>query len=179
MSSPPELPRREPDGVALDQLFPLVLEELRALARHHMRGQPASLTLQATALVNELYLRLAQRDGRWNDRAHFMRLAGRVMRQTLTDHARRRRAAKRNPGQTRMPLDDLVDAYEQRSLDIVDLDGGLSRLTAGHPELVELVELRFFAGRSFEEIADIIGISAKTARRRLQAAKILLREQLT
>lgn len=172
----------QPDNIdgntPLDQLFPLVLHELKGLAQMHMRGQTHSQSLQATALVNEVYVRLAERDGRWNDRTHFMRLAGRVMRQVITDRARSRRTLKRQQPGTRVPLDDLVDAYEQRAIDMIDLDDCLSDLAVQHQNLVDIVELRFFAGRSLEEIAAILDTSIKTVYRRWLAVKALLRKRL-
>lgn len=171
-------PGRGRRSADLDHLFPLVLGELRELAGQSLRGALPGNSLQATALVNEVYVRLAERDARWNDREHFMRLAGRVIRQILTDRARRRRAAKRQHVEQRVPLDDLVDLYEQRVADVIDLDDCLAEFGRFAPELVELVELRFFAGRSLEDIAALLGTSLKTVQRRWLAAKALLRHRL-
>jgi len=166
------------DGSPLDQLFPLVLKELRRQAELHMRGQSPSHTLQPTALVNEVYVRLAQRDARWNDRQHFMRLAGRVMRQVVIDQARLRRAQKRRGPSDRVMLDDVVDAYERRAIELVDLDDALEELGRKRPDLVEIVELRFFAGRPLNEVATILGVCSKTIERRWRAIRTILRERL-
>ncbi|MFN3242859.1 MAG: ECF-type sigma factor [Planctomycetota bacterium] len=165
-------------GPPLDQLFPLVLKELKRQAEVHMRAQSPSHTLQPTALVNEVYLRLAKRDARWNDRQHFMRLAGRVMRQVVIDHARLRQALKRRTPTERVLLDDLVDAYERRAIELLDLDAALQDLAHKHPHLVDIVEMRFFAGRPLNEIAELLQVCDKTIERRWKATKTILRERL-
>ena len=163
---------------ARDALFAAVQEELKGLARGFMRGQPAGHTLQPTALVNEACLRLCQRSGSLQDRTHLVRLAARSMRQILVDHARKRRARKRGEEPQRVPLDDVVERYEERSHGLGALDAALERLAERSPELVELVELRFFAGLPIEEVAAVLGTSPRTAARRWQVARAFLREEL-
>ncbi|MCK5944666.1 MAG: sigma-70 family RNA polymerase sigma factor [Planctomycetes bacterium] len=155
-----------------------MIHELKRLAQHHVRDQSPTNELQPTALVNEVYVRLAERDPQWTDRQHFMRLAGRVMRQVVIDHARKRRALKRRGPMLRVALDDLVDAYERNAIELLDLDDALRELAERHPKHVEIVELRFFAGRPLEEIAQILDCSTKTIERRWRAIKTILRDRL-
>lgn len=163
---------------ARDALFAEMQGELRGLARRMMRGQSPAHTLQPTALVNEACLRLCERSGSLQDRTHLVRLAATAMRQILVDHARRRGALKRGGAQQRVPLDEVVDLYEERAHGLAELDHALERLSRQSSELVELVELRFFAGLPIEEVATILGLSPRTAARRWQIARAFLREEL-
>jgi RNA polymerase sigma-70 factor (ECF subfamily) len=169
--------RGEPD--ALDSLMPLVLEELRALAARHMRGERANHTLQATALVNEAYLRLIElRHVRWQNRAHFMAMAARLMRRILVDAARARGYQKRGGGVARVPFtEDLVITSEPGSPDLVALDDALTTLATLDRRKVQVVELRFFGGLTLDETADALGISRDTVKRDWKMARLwLLRE---
>jgi RNA polymerase sigma factor (TIGR02999 family) len=165
------------------ELFQRVYSELHALARAKMAKQRASHTLQATALVNEAYLKLGGRDPeRCADHAHFLRLAGTAMRQILVDHARKNTALRRSaPG--RAPevgdLDELAAVYDQRAGGLADLEAALTRLQTRDPDLVHLIELRFFAGQSMEDVAKVLGISVRSAARRWDIARTVLKRELS
>jgi RNA polymerase sigma factor (TIGR02999 family) len=166
------------DPVARERLVPIVYEELRRLAHHYMRGERPGHTLQTTALVNEVYLRLAGVDAlRWRDRAHFFAMAATLMRRVLVDYARQRGREKRGAGVRVMTLgDDAIAA--QPSVDIVALDDALERLAAVDPQQGRVVELRFFAGLSVEETAEALGISPATVKRDWATAKLWLYTRL-
>jgi len=169
----------EGDLAAREELFPLVYEELRRLARSHMAHQRLSHTLQPTALANEVYLKLCRPDGAgWVDREHFLRLAATAMRQILVDHARRRAAEKRREPGERVELDGLVAEFERRSGGLIELDAALERLAQRAPELVRLIELRFFGGHDMTDVAALLGISERTAARRWNAARLYLIKEL-
>lgn len=166
------------DSSAREQLVPIVYEELRRLAHHHMRGERASHTLQTTALVNEVYLRLAGIDGlRWRDRAHFFAMAATLMRRVLVDYARQRGREKRGAGLSVISLDENAVAA-QPAVDIVALDEALAQLAAVDPQQSRVVELRFFAGLSVEETAEALGISPATVKRDWATAKLWLYNEL-
>lgn len=157
---------RAGDRAALDQLFPLVYEQLRRTAQQALRAERPGHTLQPTALVNEAYLKLI---GAGNipaaDRHHFVLIAARAMRQVLVDHARRRGAVKRGDGRTPVALDmevadDRVDLEE-----LIALDDALERLSALNPRLRMIVELRFFGGLEEKEIAESLGVTTRTVQR--------------
>lgn len=184
-----ELLRRAEGGDAEAQahLFDALYGELREIAGRQMSHQPRDHTLQPTALVNEAFLRLFKGDDGGARRAegrdlvgktHFVRLASRVMRQVLVDHARRREADKRSPQGERVELDSLVRELERRSGGLVELDAALHRLQERSPELVKLVELRFFGGRTMAEVGDSLGVSERQAARLWTAARTFLRDQL-
>ena len=162
---------------AYTQLFEALEGELRALARQQMSTQPLGHTLQPTALVNEVYLRLLNSEGvNLNGRTHFMRLASQVMRQILVDHARKRGASKRQSGGRRVEFDELVDELDRRSGGgLVALDGALVRLQERNPVLVRLVEMRFFGGRTMKEISEVLGVSERQALRYWNSARAFLR----
>ena len=164
---------REGDAAAEGPLFGVLYEELHAIADHLMRGERVSHTLQTTALVHEAYLRLVgDREARWEGRAHFLRVAAKVMRAVLVDHARRRKAAKRGEGRApSKALDDLVIRYESDVLDLLDLDAALERLTEQDEQLARLVELRFFGGLTIAETADAMGVSTPTIERGWRTAR--------
>jgi RNA polymerase sigma factor (TIGR02999 family) len=161
------------DKAALDQLMPLVYEELRRLARHYMSRERPGDTLQPTALVNEAYLRLVdQEDMRWENRAHFFGIAARIMRQVLVDRARARNAAKRGGGDYKLDLTDISDLPDQGSqLDVLALDHALDGLASFDPQQSRIVELKFFGGLSIEETAVVIGVSPATVKREWALAK--------
>jgi len=155
----------------------ILVAELRAIARGYARGQRDGHTLQATALVNEAYLKLVGNAGLADvqDRTHFFRLAARAMRQILVDHARKRRAAKRGGDDcARLTLkDDLVGAVEVDE-ELLDVDQALTELAALDPEQARLVELRFFAGLEVDEVAAVLGVSKSTVEREWRAARAWL-----
>jgi RNA polymerase sigma factor (TIGR02999 family) len=165
------------DDAALAELTPLVHAELRRVARGYMKGERPDHTLQATALVNECFLRLMDaRQVPWQDRAHFFALSARLMRRILVDVARARRYDKRRGGAEHVPLDESVPAAEP-GRDLVALDDALQSLATIDERKSHVVELRFFGGLSHEETAEILGVSAKTVMREWQVAKMwLLRE---
>lgn len=167
------------DPTARDRLVPLVYEELRRLAHHYMRGERVGHTLQTTALVNEVYVRLTGVKGlQWRDRAHFFAMAGTLMRRVLVDYARRRGRDKRGGGISVTSLDDHAVTSE-RSVDIIALDEALERLATVDPQQSRIVELRFFAGLSVEETAEALDISPATVKRDWATAKIWLHHELT
>ena len=166
------------DSGAREQLVPIVYEELRRIAHHHMRGERASHTLQTTALVNEVYLRLAGIHGlRWRDRAHFFAMAATLMRRVLVDYARQRGRDKRGAGVAVVSLDENVIAT-QPAVDIVRLDEALAQLATVDAQQSRVVELRFFAGLSVEETAEALGISPATVKRDWATAKLWLYNEL-
>jgi RNA polymerase sigma factor (TIGR02999 family) len=166
------------DPGARDELVPIVYEELRQLAHHYMRGERAGHTLQTTALVNEVYVRLAgiERLG-WRDRAHFFAMAATLMRRVLVDYARQRGREKRGAGVAVTSLDEHTVAAAP-AVDIVALDQALERLAAVDPQQSRVVELRFFAGLSVEETAEALGISPATVKRDWATAKVWLYSEL-
>lgn len=165
------------DREAADILYGRVYDELRGLASGLIRQKGREYTLQATALVNEAYLRLVDQKAPWESRSHFFSVAAMAMRRILVDHARRRGAAKRGGGQAAQALDEAVAAFEERSLDLVALDEALNRLARLDPDKSRLVELRFFAGLTIPEVARILNSSHATVERDWAFVKAwLLRE---
>ena len=168
------------DPGAAERLLPLVYEELRRLAAAQFRHQPAGHTLQATALAHEAWMRLVDQDGASiKDRRHFFAIAATAMRQILTDHARRVRAAKRGGDRTRIALADAESkaASPDDGVDLVVLDEALSRLAALDPRKHRVVELRYFGGLTMEEIAETLDVSLRTVEGDWRAARAwLLRE---
>jgi RNA polymerase sigma factor (TIGR02999 family) len=166
------------DRAALDELVPVVHQELRRLARLQMRGERDNHTLQTTALVNEAFIRLVDlRRIRWQDRAHFLALSARLMRRILVDHARSRHTRKRGDGIVNVALDDSVVLSKERGADLGALDDALESLARLDPRKGQVVELRFFGGLSVEETAEALSISPETVLRDWRLAKVwLLRE---
>ena len=163
---------------ALHAALPLVYDELRRLAHHYMRRERSDHTLQSTALVHELYLRLEkQGSAPFRNRAHFVAVCAQLMRQILVEYARNQRAAKRDGG-CKLALDDTV-AFEGRSLDLVALDDALSELAKLNPQQSQIVELRFFGGLSIEESAHVLDLSPATVQRKWSTARIWLHHQLS
>jgi RNA polymerase sigma-70 factor, ECF subfamily len=160
---------------ARDALVPLVQAELKQLARRYMSREREGHTLQATALVNEAYLRLVELDRvQWRDRTHFMAMAARVMRRVLVDSARARRSEKRGGAQARISLDDVVVAAPEGNVDVVALDRALEMFGAAYPRHSQVVELRYFGGMSLDETADVLGVSRDTVKRDWRFAKLWL-----
>ena len=166
------------DNNALDTLLPLVEAELRRLARIYMARERRDHTLQATALVNEAFLRLAgAQHVRWQDRAHFLGIAARLMRRVLVDHARTRAFQKRGGGGRKVSLDDTLQVAPAPTVDVLALDRALETLSAVDPRKSQVIELRYFGGMTLEETADALGISTDTVKREWRVAKLwLLRE---
>ena len=162
------------DPQALERLVPIVYDELRRLAHYHMHGERAGHTLQTTALVNEVYLRLAGIKGlQWRDRAHFFAMAGTLMRRVLVDYARRQGRDKRGGGVAVISLDG-QSITAAPSVDFEALDQALERLAGADPQQCRIVELRFFGGLSIEETAEALGISAATVKRDWTTARAWL-----
>lgn len=154
--------------------------ELRSLAEQLMRGERRSHTLQPTALVHEMYLRVLQReDLKDADRATFLSAAARAMRHVLIDHARGKKAAKREGGHHRVALTEAVSWYEQQCIDLMDLDEALERMRGFDPELARVVELRFFLGLSEREVAESLGVSTRTVERSWRTARMWLHRELS
>ena len=163
------------NSAARDELMPLVYDQLRRLAQKHMGREDDGHSLQATALVNEAYLRLVdQRKVRWENRAHFFALASRMMRRILVDYARKRRFAKRGGGARKISLEDVMIISKEKAKDVVALDEALTRLAVVDPRKTHVVELRFFAGLTIEEIAEVLKVSPVTVRRDWSSAKAWL-----
>ena len=167
------------DPAAQAQLLPLVYDELHRLAGRHMASQSPRHTLQATALLNEAWMRLGlARDATWNDRRHFLALASKVMRSVLVDHARRRGRAKRGGDRERVPLEIALEQSAARGVEALDLGLALDELQRDEPRLAQVVELRFFGGLSMEEAARVMEVSLSTAERCWRLARVWLREAL-
>ncbi|HLH52742.1 MAG TPA: sigma-70 family RNA polymerase sigma factor [Verrucomicrobiae bacterium] len=167
------------DERAREALIPLVYNELRRLARRHLRGERPDHTLQSAALVNEAYLRLIQRQQpQWENRAHFFGVAAQVMRHILVDHARNRRAAKRGAGAPRLELTPDIALPREREIDVVALDDALNQLAALDSQQSRVVELRFFGGLSIEETALVLGISPATVKREWATARAWLHREI-
>lgn len=170
----------EGDRAALDQLFPLVYQELRLRAAGYLRDERSSHTLQPTALAHEAYLRLAgRRDYPWQSRAHFMAVAARAMRAILVDHARRRNAQKRGGGQTPIRSDTLVELEGGSAVAFDDLDHALNDLARLSERQARVVELRYFGGLSIEETGEVLGVSPMTVKRDWATARAWLYRELS
>lgn len=170
---------RDGDPAALERLTPIVYGELRRIARRHMGRERLSHTLQTTALVNEAYLRLVDIGRmRWQDRAHFLAMASRIMRRILVEAARARRNQKRGGGVEYITLDEAVAVAPDRSPDLLALNEALHALAAVSPRKSQVVELRFFGGLTIEETAEVLDVSGDTVRRDWRLAKAWLFREL-
>ena len=168
------------DADALNLLIPIVYGELHRLARHHLSRERGEHTLQSTALVNEVYLRLLGQGLAVENRTHFFAVSSHLMRQILVDHARRHRAAKRGEGFERVTLSEADTLLPQaKNLDLLALDDALNDLGRADPQLIKIVELRFFGGLSIEESAMVLGISQSTVKREWTTARAWLHRELT
>ena len=167
------------DQDALQALTPIVYEELHRLARHYMRRERSGHSLQATALVNEAYMRLADYTRmQWQDRAHFFAVSAQVMRRILVDHARKRRSEKRGGDHERVTLSGVDVASGGDMVDVLAVDAALTELSGARPRLAQLVSLRCFAGMSIEEAAEALDISPATAKRDWAFARAWLAERM-
>jgi len=172
---------RDGDAAALDRLVPLVYDELRRVARGHLRREAPGHTLQATALVHEVFLRLVDADRMTPmSRTHFFAISARLMRQILVDHARRKRADKRGGGATVISLDEAApEAAQTSGVNVLALDEALDALSSFDARQCRVVELRFFAGLNIPETADALGISTATVEREWAMAKAWLHQRLS
>jgi RNA polymerase sigma-70 factor (ECF subfamily) len=167
------------DRSALDELMPLVLEELKRLASRYMHSERTGHTLQTTALVNEAFLKLAdEKRVSWQGRAHFFAIASQVMRHVLVDHARTRRRAKRGGGAERIPLEQALAFSDSQSADLLALDEALTKLATIDPRKSAVIEMRFFSGMSVEETAAVLGVSTNTVIRDWGLARSWLYREL-
>src|SRR6058998_8212 len=167
------------DDAALAELTPLVYEELRRLAHHFMEGQRPDHTLQTTALVDEAYLRLAdQTSPSWQNRAHFFAVAARAMRQILVNYAKSSRAQKRGGGALKVKLDEAALVSPEESKEIVDLHEALERLATLDSRKAQVVELKYFGGLNYDEMAEVLKISRVTVRRDWEFARAWLYTEL-
>jgi RNA polymerase sigma-70 factor (ECF subfamily) len=167
------------DDAAFAKLTPLIYEELRRLAHRHMGRQRPDHTLQTTALVNEAYLRLAdQTNPSWQNRAHFFAVAARAMRQILVSYARSQQAQKRGGGALKVELDEAALVSPEESKEIVDLHEALETLATLDSRKAQVVELKFFGGLTYDEMAEVLKISRVTVRRDWDFAKLWLYTEL-
>jgi RNA polymerase sigma factor (TIGR02999 family) len=166
------------DKAALDKLTPFVYDELHRLARHYMRRERAGHTLQTSALINEAYLRLADQNIPWQNRAHFFGIAARLMRQILVDHARAHKYAKRSGNAQKVSLDEAANLAQGRASELVALDEALESLARIDPQQARIVELRFFGGLTIEETAEVLGISHATVERDWTVSRAWLRREM-
>jgi RNA polymerase sigma factor (TIGR02999 family) len=171
---------RNGNSHALEELTPLVYAELRRLANRYLRRERSEHTLQSTALVNEAFLRLiGENNVQWQSRAHFFAVSAQMIRHILIDHARARQAQKRGAGGVKLSLDEAMSIPGQRDLDLVSLDDALTALAKIDPDQSRVVELRFFAGLSIEETAEVLGVSPATVKREWTTAKAWLAREIS
>jgi RNA polymerase sigma factor (TIGR02999 family) len=164
----------------LDELMPVVYDELRRLAQKYLSRERCDHTLQTTALVHEAYMRLVdQKAVDWENRAQFFGIAARMMRRILINHANDRHAKKREGYATRISLDDALNFFEKADLDLVTLDEALNELAQLDRKQAEIVELRFFGGLTIEEVSQVLEISPATTKREWDSAKLWLRRRLS
>lgn len=170
---------RDGDPTALDQLVPLVYQQLRTLASRQLRGERTDHTLQTTALIHEAYLRLVGSDVVWEGRTHFMAIAATTMRRVLVDHARAKRRDKRGGAAMPVTLDRANLAAPEALPELVALDEALARLAVLDERKARAVELHYFGGFSYEETAEVLGVSPATTHRELRLAKAWLYRELS
>jgi RNA polymerase sigma factor (TIGR02999 family) len=167
------------DKTALDKLTPLVYEELRRMAHRYMSRERPGHTMQTTALVNEAYLRLVNRENvHWQNRAHFFAIAAELMRSILVDHARSHAYQKRGGGARKIELDEAMVVSQERAAEVVALDDALKSLAGIDPQQSRVVELRFFGGLTIEETAEVLHLSPATIKREWSTAKAWLYREL-
>jgi RNA polymerase sigma-70 factor, ECF subfamily len=164
-----------------EDLLPLIYDDLRRLAQHYMSNERPDHTREATSLVHEVYLRLVEQDRvDWRSKAHFFAVAAQALRRILIDHARRKARPKHGGRERKLSLDEaLTVAADQPHTDLVSLDRALVKLAKQEPEAARVVELRFFGGLTNEDVAEVLGSSPRTVRRRWQYAKAWLYRELT
>src|SRR5437667_5979699 len=168
------------DETARDELMPLVYRELHRLAHQYMKRENPGHTLQTSALVNEAFVKLVdQRDVQWQNRAHFFGVAAQLMRRILVDYARSRQYLKRGGGARHVSFEEAAIVSQERATDVVALDDALTTLAAVDTRKAQIVELRFFAGLSIEETAEVLAVSPGTVMRDWTLAKAWLRKEMT
>lgn len=168
------------DKSALDELMPVVYQELRRLAESYIKSERPDHTLQATALVHEAYLRLIdQRSVDWKNRAQFFGLAARMMRRILMNHAEAHNAAKRGGQGKKLSLDEAISFFNDQQVDLLELNEALDRLSVLDERQSDIIELRFFGGLTLEEVADVLHISLATVKREWNMAKTWLYRELS
>lgn len=164
----------------MDELIPLVYDDLKKIARQRLAGERAGHTLGTTAVVHEAYVKLVDQSAAgWRDRAHFFAASARIIRNLLVDYARERKAAKRGGGAIHLPLDEGIDGREPRTIELLALHEALTALGAHDERMERVVECRFFAGMTMAETAEILGVSRSTARRDWLRARAYLYRALT
>ena len=166
------------DKEALDQLMPLVYDQLHRLAAKCLRAERPNHTLRATALVNEAYLRLVDANVDWQDRVHFFAISARILRRILVDHAKANRSQKRGGGEEKLQFDEAVMVGPQSEQGIIELDLALERLAEHDRRKSEIIELLCFGGLTYDETAAALNISAATVHRELKMAKAFLHREL-
>ena len=167
------------DKEALDELMPVVYDELRRIASRYLKQQRSNHTLQTTALVHEAYMRLiGKQDIEWQNRAHFFGIAARMMRYILMDYAIAQQAEKRGGGNLKLSLDDVIELPEKNELDVAVLHDSLNTLAEVDERKSQIVELKFFAGLSNEEVAEVMGVSLATVNREWRMARAWLQSEL-
>jgi RNA polymerase sigma factor (TIGR02999 family) len=167
-------------GASLNELIPHVYDELRRLARHHLKNERANHPLQPTALVHEVYLRLiGQKNTQWKSRAHFFSVAAQMMRRVLIDHAKRLQRNKRGAGAIKLSLDEALILSDGDTIDLIALGQALTKLSTIDPRKSRVVNLRHFGGMSVEETAEILGVSRKTVMREWAMARAWLYRELS
>jgi RNA polymerase sigma factor (TIGR02999 family) len=164
---------------AVQDVLPLVYDELRKLAAHYLRRERPDHTLQPTALVHEAYMRLAAQDRvQWRNRSHFMGVAAQLMRRILVDHARANRAVKRGGLNTMVPIDEVNPGSEGPSVDVFALDQALTKLAAFDARQAKVIELRYFGGLTVDEVAEVMALSPATVKREWQMARAWIHREL-
>ncbi len=166
------------DEQALNELTPLVYDELKKLARSAFRREHGAHTLQATALVNEAYVQLVGADVNWKNRSHFFALAARMMRRILVNHANAKAAEKRGGDRVQVTLHETSLSDDSNSQDLIDLDNALTELSANDERTAEIVQLHYFAGMTYKEAGEVLDVSEATAKRSLRFGKAWMREYL-
>jgi RNA polymerase sigma factor (TIGR02999 family) len=167
-------------GASLDELIPIVYGELRRLARHYLKSERTDHSLQPTALVHEVYLRLiGQKHVQWKNRAHFFSVAAQMMRRILIDHAKGLQRNKRGAGAIKLSLNEVIILADEGAIDMIALDEALTKLSIIDQRKSRVVELRYFGGMSVEETAEVLGISHKTVMREWAMARAWLYRELS
>ena len=166
------------DSGAAEKLLPLVYSELHRLAASYMRRERPDHTLQATALINEAYLRLSRENAEWNSREHFIGMAANVMRHVLVDYARAHNAQQRDGGMKRVEMKDDLAVSTEKLEEVLSLNEALKTLESLHPRQGKVVELRYFGGLSVEQIASLLGVSPRSVKRDWSLARIWLFREL-
>jgi RNA polymerase sigma factor (TIGR02999 family) len=168
------------NGNALEELIPLVYPELKRLARRYVRRESPGHTLQTSALINEAYLRVVKQQGvNWQDRRHFFAVAAQVMRRILIDHARKHQRVKRGAGACHVSLDEGAVVGEERAAEFLALDAALKQLAEIDERKSRIVELRFFAGLTVEEVAELMNLSPITIKRDWRSARAWLQNEIS